>query len=397
MPCRMLFLLGAVSLAALKAQPPVFSSTSTGVDGALTFAANAGTIYFDPAKFTPRTNNIYNFTNITIPAGTTVRLSGWIINGPVYWLSQGDVVIDGNLDLTGQRGHPCCGSILRAPSEPGAGGYSGGLGSSNAAGQLAMPGNGPGGGPAPNTAGNTNTYQGAGGSYASSLYLIPLIGGSGGAGGGSIVTGKRGGGGGAGGGAVLIASDTQITVSAGGVINASGGNDDITNSYGGGGSGGSIRLVSNKITNSGHIFVVGGSAQNSYPGTFGLVRLEAFTINPGSIAGNSVTSLPYRLALPTGGSPSLTVSSINGTTINANPFTFPDLPINTSSTVPVIISASLIPPNTTGTLSVFSETGADQSISFTLTGSFAASTATVNVTFPAGGSRGFAKVTWITP
>ncbi|MDZ4800992.1 MAG: hypothetical protein SGI92_22775 [Bryobacteraceae bacterium] len=79
------------------------------------------------ANFAARTNHIYQFTTITIPAGTTVRLSGWAINGPVYWLAQGDVTIAGTLDLAGQPGHPCRGSILRAPSEPGAGGYSGGL------------------------------------------------------------------------------------------------------------------------------------------------------------------------------------------------------------------------------------------------------------------------------
>src|SRR5207247_11481799 len=91
-----------------------------------------------------------------------------------YWLAQGDVTITGALDLTGQPGHPCCGSILRAPSEPGAGGYSGGLGRSSVSGQLATAGNGPGGGAAPNTAGNGSPVIGGGGSYASSAYLTPL-------------------------------------------------------------------------------------------------------------------------------------------------------------------------------------------------------------------------------
>ena len=103
------------------------------------------------------------------------------------------------------------------------------------------------------------------------------------------------------------------------------------------------------------------------------------------------------LALPTGGSSSLTVSSVKGVTISANPFTFPDTAINTSEAVPVVISGTNIPPNTTRKLSIFSETGADQSISFTLTGTFASTTATVNVTYPAGGSRGFGRVTSTTP
>jgi hypothetical protein len=180
MQFRPMLLAVPLCLAMLVAQPPTFSSGSTGADGALTFPANSGTVYFNPANFAARTNNIYHFTTITIPVGTTVRLSGWAINGPVYWLAQGDVTIAGTLDLSGQSGHTCCGSILRTPSEPGAGGYSGGLGRSSVSGQVATAGNGPGGGAAPNTAGNGGAVGGASGTYASSLYLTPLVGGSGG-------------------------------------------------------------------------------------------------------------------------------------------------------------------------------------------------------------------------
>jgi len=65
------------------AQPlTTFSSNSSGADGSLTYAAGLGTVYFPPSGVTLHTNNIYNFTTITIGQGTTVRLSGWIINGP---------------------------------------------------------------------------------------------------------------------------------------------------------------------------------------------------------------------------------------------------------------------------------------------------------------------------
>jgi hypothetical protein len=157
-------------------------------------------------------------------------------------------------------------------------------------------------------------------------------------------------------------------------------------------------LVSNKIVNSGELFVGGGGGgAQAGNGTSGLARLEAFTITAGTISGSSLTSLPYGLALPTVGSPNLTISSVNGVAVNVNPFTFPDISINTSSAVSVVISGTFIPPNTTGKLNIFSETGADQGISFTLTGTFQSTTATVNVPYPAGGSRGFAKVTWTTP
>ena len=162
-----MLLLALMYLRVVVGQPPPFSSGSTGADGALTFPANAGLVYFTPANFAARTNNIYHFTTITIPAGTTVRLSGWAINGGVYWLASGDVMIAGTLDLAGQLGHACCTSIQRAPSEPGAGGYSGGLGRSSVSGQLATPGNGPGGGFAANGVGNVNAFQGSPGVYHS--------------------------------------------------------------------------------------------------------------------------------------------------------------------------------------------------------------------------------------
>jgi len=62
-------------------------------------------VLFDPSQFhgSQVSANIFNFTTITIPAGVTVRLSGNVINGPVVWLSQGDVVIEGTVDLSGRR------------------------------------------------------------------------------------------------------------------------------------------------------------------------------------------------------------------------------------------------------------------------------------------------------
>lgn len=375
-------------------QPQVFTSGSTGTDGPLTYAANLGTVYFPPSALSPRSNNIYNFTTITIGAGTTVRLSGWLISSPVYWLATGDVSINGTLDLSGGPGHIPYDPSSRAPSEPGAGGYSGGL-AHLGAGQNATAGNGPGGGPAP----GSDPFAG-GGTYSGSYYLQPLVGGSGGAGGGCT---PGCGGGGGGGGAILIASSTKITIAATGRLNALGG--DAVGNGGAGGSGGAVRLVSNSITNSGLVHVCGGNPVDSRfagVGGGGIIRFEAFSFgsNPigncpnGGSLGRAVASIPYNLALPVGGSSTISVTKVNGVTINANPFFFPDVTINTGVSVPVVVSGVNVPPGTTGNLYIFSENAPDQTFPFTLTGTLAATTATVNVPYPIGGSRGFAKAVW---
>lgn len=369
-----------------QAQPQTFSSGSTGADGPLTYAANLGLVYFPPSALAMRPSNVYNFTTITIGAGTTVRLSGWVFNGPVYWLAQGDVAINGLLDLSGQPGHPANSPSLRAPSEPGAGGYSGGV-AALGAGQNATGGNGPGGGPAPGY--NSSTpFVGGPGTFSGSNYLQPLIGGSGGAGGGNPST-SGGGGGGAGGGAILIASSTRISAN----INAQGGVGG--GNYSGGGSGGAVRLVSNQITSVSISVAGNGGGSGGTTGGGGLVRLEAYTLSDnGESGGTLITSIPYNLSLPVGGLSTVSVTSVNGVAINANPFNFPDAAIATAVAVPVVISGVNVPPGTMGDLYVFSETAADQVFPFTLAGTIASTTATVNVPYPAGGSRGFAKATW---
>ena len=113
-----------------------FSSGSTGADGALDYSAilpKGGTLLFDPTKFNPPLDpagdNVFNFTTINIPANVTVRLSGRILRGPVYWLASGDVTINGTIDLNGENGVPAR-PILdgRTRAMPGAGGFSGGVG-----------------------------------------------------------------------------------------------------------------------------------------------------------------------------------------------------------------------------------------------------------------------------
>src|SRR6266550_3832253 len=95
------------ALGALPVWAQSFSSGSDGTDGPYTPSGAPGTvIIFDPTQFhgSQVAANIFNFTTITIPAGVTVRLSGSVINAPVYWLAQGNVDIEGTIDLSGTNG-----------------------------------------------------------------------------------------------------------------------------------------------------------------------------------------------------------------------------------------------------------------------------------------------------
>src|SRR5580692_1820333 len=104
MPGRTLRLAGTALLtfciaATLHAQ--TFPSGSTGADGDLIVNA-AGVTTF---KATPvGGGNIYNFKTIQIAAGSTLRLSGSVFPGPLYFLAQGAVTVTGTIDLSGQAG-----------------------------------------------------------------------------------------------------------------------------------------------------------------------------------------------------------------------------------------------------------------------------------------------------
>jgi hypothetical protein len=99
--------------------------------------------------------------------------------------------------------------------------------------------------------------------------------------------------------------------------------------------------------------------------------------------------------LPNSPAAVLRVTSVGGHVINANPFNFPDTTINSSAPVSVVIQAQWIPITATLTLYVQSETGHDMALSVpALQGTTQASSATLNVTLPAGGSRGWVKAIW---
>ena len=395
-----MFLIGfAMFGTGLEAQ--TFSSGSTGADGALSYTT-PGTYYFDPRALNidPAHDNIFNFTTINIAAGVTLKISSKVVSGPVYWLATGDVTIAGTVDLSGEDGIAQLSTLAvssRVPSVAGSGGYGGGLGGMSG-GSPAQPGNGPGGG----VAATTTIAGGGAGTNTSNQFVLPLFGGSGG-GGGLAAAGTFGGEGGAGGGALLIASSTRISLSScGPAIIADGGHGggcDAGGTCGGPGAGGSVRLVSNMVTEIGCLVVVArGARGNNSPAGDGKIRLESFsgTLPTNSNLPMAITSTPDPLLLPSTPPPTMIVTAINGVPINANPFAFPDITINTSSPIVINIEAHYVPLGTIPKVTIFSEGGPDQVVnaSVGLAGTLAVSTTTATITFPTGGSRGFVKATW---
>ena len=370
------------------------SACGNGSDGAYAPTTSGN---FTPSQFhgTGVANNVFNFTTITIPAGVTITVTSGIDNAPVYWLATGNVDIEGTVSLDGQNGNGATSDVdLRVPALAGSGGYGGGVGGNSYNGQNATPGGGPRGGGVGDIAGHCN---GGAGFFTGNQYLIPLIGGSGG--GGGYAGSGFGPGGGAGGGAILIASSTQITV--GGTVSANGGKGGCYDyNYGDPvGSGGAIRLVSNTISGAGTLTAVGD--WGFWSNNPGRVRLEASTIgtsfNFNSTPVSESTPLSnFSSFIPSTPQLSVQVTSVNGVPITENPFSFPDITINTDQPVPVVITGHQVPIGTIPTLIILGET-ADQDLTCTggLQGTVATSTCTINITFaPLSGSRGLVKATW---
>lgn len=388
------FALLAAMLATSTASAQPFSSGSTGADGALDFpgAAPGTVIDFDPAALNPPRDTdgdgVYHFTTITIPADVTLRFRANKAGAaPIHWLATGAVTINGILDLNGEDGHGSSPAISRLPSVPGPGGFAGGF-RGRAPNTAPQGGFGPGGGPAGSCA--SYARQACSNSFAyGNAFLLPLIGGSGGGGGQS-----NGGGGGAGGGALLIASSVSININ--GAIQAKGGTGGTGEHFRGGGSGGAIRLVTPTITGTGTLTVAGGSLVS-----VGRIRLEAsqntFT---GSITGDArtVTLLASTILLLTSPQPKVRVTSVGGQAISANPkgsFDPVDVTISTAQAVTIALEGKNIPTGTTVAVTVVNETESSQVVtSSPLSGAVELSTASANVTIPAGFSRIFTRATW---
>lgn len=439
-----IFVMTGLMLALAAGASAQFTSTSTGSDGAYA-PTGTGTIFFDPAALglDPSGDNIFNFTTITIPAGLTVKLvASNVRNQAVTWLASGNVSIAGTLDLSGasavqfDASNPNSVALYREETEPGPGGYAGGVGSQG--GVAPEAGLGPGGGPAgQNTNINTaNCYGGAASSYNvaslylpsvgstglagtayGSPYLVPLYGGSGGGGGWGSSSNGFGGVGGAGGGAIRIVSTTQISVTGAIIVNG-GGSAGVLNQtgacYGGPGAGGAIHLIAPTITGNGVLTAASGGTPQGYTGgNTGFIRLNTTNNNfTGTVDGQAAATAfngvqvyaasgpPYTVpANNTLALPSLTITQINGVAVPASPqgnlVSAPDVSINANTAVTVNIVAANIPVGTVVTLRVTADGGSDQVISCApLAGTASSSSSTCSATFPFAFSLASLRASW---
>jgi hypothetical protein len=374
---KRLFLLATISLLLLTGNAlATFESGSTGADGA--FSPTANTVLQLPP------DGVFNYTTVNIPSGVTVTFQKNANNTPVYMLATGNVTISGTVRVDGVAGGTGIGGI------GGPGGFNGGAG-----GAPYSPG-GKGFGPGGGNGSTTSSYCAGGGGYGAtgaaytgcgsggSTYgynnLIPLIGGSGGGGAGSSGSSIASGGGG-GGGAILIASSGTITIN--GLVSAYGGNYA---GFSAGGSGGAIRIVATTVSGTGSLNASGGTGGYYNAGGLGRIRIEAGTRNFTFTTNPSYTySMPGSTSISN--SPILTITSIGGVSVPANPvasYSQPDvfLPNTTTNPVAIAVSAANIPVGTTVTVSVIPQYGSATSATAALSGTQASSTATANVTIP---------------
>jgi len=323
-----------------------------------------------------KSNGVWNFTTIGVPAGVTVHFKKNAANTPVTWLATGDVNVGGEITLDGQASGA---DASGAPGGPG--GYAGGEGGRafSASGSYSgMGGEGPGGGPPGGSAsyGTASDCPKAGATYGNRR-LQPLVGGSGG-GGGNSTDDADGSGGSGGGGAILIASSSAIHLT--GSIHANG----ATNSYGFAGSGGAIRLAANRIDGAGTLSVAGGYYPYAGGCTAGAgrIRLEGFFVSPQ--LGNYPTALPLALTEPKPGA--IRITSVAGQAVPNPPngdTNSPDVTFTSAGgQITIALATTNIPAGTT--IHVRIAPAATDVILVDSSPTNASGTATANATVPPG-------------
>jgi len=329
-----------------------FSSGSDGTYGPINITSN--TTLDLPA------NGVFQCTTVTVSPGVTLRFRRNPLNTPVTLLAQGNVTIDGIIDVSGSG---TAGNFAGGVGGPG--GFDGGPGGFSTVSQ-SLPGGaglGPGGGLSGDGGGGSVTAAGSG-SYGSrtdswvdsrdgqtygSLLLIPMIGGSGGGG----IDGNKDGGGGGGGGAILIASSTVIRINPGGAILSRGGIGFTPANTGNAGSGGAIRLVAPRVYGTGTLNVRGAGycgIDCGHGSGSGRVRIDSiFRFEPTNVVDNigfnfqplNVASVGSAMVVFPPNSPRLDILQAAGTAIpeGNNAPVFVELPFGSSTNRTVVVQA----------------------------------------------------------
>jgi hypothetical protein len=209
---------------------------------------------------------------------------------------------------------------------------------------------------------------------------------------------------------LLIASSVSINLT--GSIYAQGGSS-VAGLGGGGGSGGAIRLAAPTINGNGTLYLYGGlytgaCGQGIVSGGSGVARIESynganFTISTECTTNNGTEYLaaPYNTFISPLGPTTITIVSVNGVPVTQPPtgsFQTPDVTINSTGSVQLAIQATNVPPGSVVNLQFYSDNGPDIFVtSPPLAGTQASSTATANVTFPTGYTRGLVYASFTGP
>jgi hypothetical protein len=411
---KFIIVIGLTALVLLPGYSQTVNSGSTGADGALILPSllqnlnrlppgttyntactdgSAGCTYTVPLQEPP--NHIFNFTTVSIDSGVTVRFQPNKANTPVFILAQGDVTINGLIDISGADG-----GMGFVAASGGPGGFSGGLGGSNPI--YESWGLGPGGGSGYYLGLKSAFFAGGAQPYGTPA-LQWLIGGSGG-GGGTFDSFSPGGNGGGGGGAILIASAGTIDLGASGrpAIFSHGGG---AYAHAGCGSGGAIRLAATLLRGSGEINALNpGVGTSACPPALvsnaeapGRIRLEsaqssqyAGTAHPAA----SVNGVGEPIVILPPITPTVRIVSIGGVPVPAQPTAAanaPDivLPSTFTNPVSVVVQATNVPNGTMVKVIVSPQSGGSAQIvssPVALTGAFQLPRqATVSVNLPSTG------------
>ena len=367
-----LFHYHALALAALVAGSLQAAPFSAGSDGSL----GAVTISADTTLDLPADGKL-KFASLTVNAGRTLRFNKNPLNTPVQILSQGDVLISGNIVISGTS------ADQGAPGKGGPGGFDGGFGGYGNAG-FGVGGDGTGPGRGRNVAGAPYPFQHSAAhvenaglntrTYGTAL-IVPLIGGSGGAG----SDGNPGRGGGGGGGAILIASDTKITLN--GVIFSDGG------AGAGGGSGGAVRLVSPVVAGTG-TFSVNGGGGFWVGGSQGRVRIDTedrYAFRGLRFQGRVTQGSQMFVDPPAGGVLNIVEAAGQVIPVPAQAGVQVNLPAGSSQNRQVKVAATGFTANVPITVVVTPETGPSTSYDTEIPIAAGAGNVTVDVVIPVGG------------